>query len=59
MHGDITTRKGVNLKNIVAKIGYDVRAYAYSLSKEISKNHGIILKKNRIHWKDIEFVRLH
>lgn len=30
MHGDITTRKGVNLQNIVAKIGNDVRAYAKS-----------------------------
>lgn len=28
MHGDITTRKGVNSKNIVSKIGNDVKTYA-------------------------------
>lgn len=33
MHGDITTRRGVNSQNIVAKIGSDVTAYA---------NHNII-----------------
>lgn len=30
MHGDITTRTGVNPQNIVAKIGNDVRGYAKS-----------------------------
>ena len=30
MHGDITTRRGVNSQNIVAKIGSDVTAYAKS-----------------------------
>ena len=30
MHGDITTRKGVNSKNIVSKIGNDVKTYAKS-----------------------------
>ena len=30
MHGDITTRGGVNSKNIVAKVGNEVRAYATS-----------------------------
>ena len=30
MHGDITTRAGVNSKNIVAKVGNEVRAYATS-----------------------------
>lgn len=30
MHGDITTRKGVNSDNIVAKIGDEVRKYAKS-----------------------------
>lgn len=30
MHGDITTRAGINSKNIVAKVGNEVRAYAIS-----------------------------
>ena len=30
MHGDITTRVGVNSQNIVAKVGNEVRAYATS-----------------------------
>lgn len=30
MHGDITTRTGVNSQNIVAKVGNEVRAYAIS-----------------------------
>lgn len=30
LHGDITTRRGVNSQNIVAKIGNDVTAYAKS-----------------------------
>ena len=30
MHGDITTRTGVNSQNIVAKVGNEVRAYATS-----------------------------
>lgn len=30
MHGDITTRIGVNSRNIVAKVGNEVRAYATS-----------------------------
>lgn len=30
MHGDITTRVGVNSQNIVAKVGNEVRAYAKS-----------------------------
>lgn len=30
MHGDITTRAGVNPQNIVAKIGNDIRGYAKS-----------------------------
>lgn len=30
MHGDITTRKGVNPQNIISKIGNDVRTYAKS-----------------------------
>ncbi|MBR2037096.1 MAG: hypothetical protein IKA09_05145 [Lachnospiraceae bacterium] len=30
MHGDITTRTGVNSKNIVAKVGNEVRTYATS-----------------------------
>ena len=28
MHGDITTRRGVSSKNIVAKLGNEVTAYA-------------------------------
>ena len=30
MHGDITTRVGVNSQNIVAKVGNEVKAYATS-----------------------------
>ena len=30
MHGDITTRAGVNSQNIVAKVGNEVKAYATS-----------------------------
>lgn len=30
MHGDITTRKGVNSQNVIAKLGKDVTAYARS-----------------------------
>lgn len=30
MHGDITTRKGINSKNIIAKLGNDVTAFAKS-----------------------------
>lgn len=30
MHGDITTRKGVNPQNIVSKIGNEIKAYAKS-----------------------------
>lgn len=30
MHGDITTRKGVNAQNIVARLGNEIRGYARS-----------------------------
>lgn len=30
MHGDITTRKGVNSRNVVAKLGKDITAFAHS-----------------------------
>lgn len=30
MHGDITTRKGVNSQNIISKIGDEVKGYAKS-----------------------------
>ena len=42
MHGDITTKKGVNPKNIISKIGDEVRGYARSQHYKASNFKQII-----------------
>ena len=63
MHGDITTRKGVNSQNIISKIGDEVKGYAksqhYKASdfkqiKFISESSFSVMGDFKESWKFIE-----